>query len=197
VAPDAEGGGALNSAQLLNKSAQLMVVVAGFFTGLALLPWNAGEGLESTLRQAATVLFMLGLALRYWWVILLLDWPWRVIRSVLLLAVWAGVVAVAAHSRDSREWTLALMAVAWTGALTEAYNLATRQWRRDKAALTATLFRDHVVGMAAAAAGGAALLGIAFLVELRWQPVLVFVFVLLDWARLVEMIRRHQRLFDE
>jgi hypothetical protein len=152
--------------------------------------------LEAAGRLLATVLFMLGLVIRYWWVILLLDWPFRVIRVTLLLAVWLGVVLVASRSRENLEWLLTLMGVAWIGAMTEAYNLVTGQWRQGNARLTAALYRDHIVGLVAAAAGGAGLLGVAVLAEPSLQPPLVLLLVLIDWARLVEMIRRHQRLLE-
>jgi hypothetical protein len=180
--------------EFLHRAAQLLVVIGGFYTGLALLPWNTCNGWEQAVRLVATALFILGLTVRYWWVILLLDWPFRVIRVVLLLAVWTEVVIAARCVAESRVWVLALASVSWTGALTEAYNLAQRQWRHHQAALTATLFRDHVVGAIAACAGGAGLLGIAILAETALQPWLVLVLVLLDWGRLVEMICRHQRL---
>jgi hypothetical protein len=105
-------------------------------------------------------------------------------------------VFVASHSRESREWVLALTGVAWMGAMTEAYNLATGQWRRGSTALTASLYRDHIVGLVAAVAGAAGLLGVAMLAEPLLQPPLVLILVLIDWARLVEMIRRHQRLLE-
>jgi hypothetical protein len=144
----------------------------------------------------ATVLFILGLAVRYWWVILLLDWPFRVPRVTLLLVVWGGVVFAASRARENREWVLALASVAWAGAITEAYNLATRQWRHSNTALMASLHRDHIIGVVAAVAGGAGLVGIAIFAESWLQPSLVLILVLMDQARLVEMIRRHQRLLE-
>jgi hypothetical protein len=178
----------------LHKLAQLLVVIGGFYTGLAILPWDIGGHWEGSIRLFGTVLFILGLAVRYWWVILLLDWPFRVPRVTLLLVVWGGVVFAASRAREDREWVLALAGLAWTGAITEAYNLVTEQWRHSNTALMASLYRDHIIGVAAAVAGGAGLLGIAFLAEPWLQPPLVLILVLFDEVRLVEMIRRHQRL---
>jgi hypothetical protein len=178
----------------LHRAAQLLVVIGGFYTGLAVLPWNSSSGWQPAIRLVATVLFILGLTVRYWWVILLLDWPFRVIRVVLLLAVWMEVVIAARCVAESRVWVLALASVSWTGALTEGYNLATGQWRHPKASLTATLFRDHVAGAIAAFAGGTGLLVVAIAAATDVQPWLVLVLVLLDWGRLVKMICRHQRL---
>jgi hypothetical protein len=171
-----------------------MVVIGGFFTALALLPWSTGNTWDGAARLLAMVLLSVSLALRYWWVILLLDWPFRVARVFLLLAVWAEVVLAAARCGDSPGWVLALMAVSWTGAATEAYNLATGQWRHDHAPLARSLLRDHIVGLASAVLGGVALLCIACFAEPPWHPWLVLVLVVLDWGRLVEMIHRHQRL---
>ena len=187
----------MSSTESLHKLAQLMVVVGGFYTGLAVLPWDVGGDLEGCLRLIGTVLFILGLAVRYWWVILLLDWPFRVPRVTLLLVMWGGVVFAASRAREDRDWVLALAAVAWAGALTEAYNLATGQWRHGNTALAASLYRDHIIGVVAAVAGGAGLLGIAILAEPWLQPSLVLILVLFDEARLVEMIRRHQRLLND
>jgi hypothetical protein len=180
----------------LHRAAQLVVVIGGFYTGVSLLPWSTCDGWERALRLATTALFILGLAVRYWWVILLLDWPFRVIRVALLLAVWMEVAIAACCVAESRAWVLALASVSWTGALTEAYNLASRQWQHPKAPLAATLFRDHVVGACAACAGGTGLIGIAIFAETELQPWLVLVLVLLDWLRLIEMVRRHQRLIQ-
>ena len=185
------------TSEFLHRAAQLLVVIGGFYTGLAMLPWNTCEDWQQAIRLTATALFILGLTVRYWWVILLLDWPFRVIRVTLLLAVWLEVVIAADCVGRSEAWVLALASVSWTGALTEAYNLATRQWRHRQATLAATLFRDHVVGVVAACAGGAGLLGIALLAPTDLQPWLVLLLVLLDWARLVEMICRHQSLLRE
>jgi hypothetical protein len=178
----------------MHKLGQLGAVLGGFYTGLALLPWDTGGELEVGGRVWSTALFILGLAIRYWWVVLLLDWPFRVPRVTLLLVVWGGVVHAASRTRDGRGWALALAGVALAGAITEAYNLATGQWRRGNAELTASLHRDHVVGVISAVAGGAGLLGIAAFAEPWLQPPLVLILILMDWARLVEMIRRHQRL---
>src|SRR5689334_18835111 len=75
--------GAPMTPEFLHKTAQLLVVIGGFYTGLALLPWNSWEDSQQTVRLAATALFIFGLTVRYWWVILLLDWPFRIFRVVL------------------------------------------------------------------------------------------------------------------
>jgi hypothetical protein len=184
----------VNAADSVHKFGQLCAVLGGFYTGLAILPWDTGGDLEVGGRMLAMLLFILGLAVRYWWVVLLLDWPFRLPRVTLLLVVWGGVVCAASGTRDGRGWALALAGVAFAGAITEAYNLATGQWRHGNAALTASLYRDHIVGVISAVAGGAGLLVIAIFAEPWLQPPLVLILILTDWARLVEMIRRHQRL---
>src|ERR1700675_321121 len=56
--------------QSLNKHAQLMIVVVGFFATVQLLIVQAAQGNAPLVREAVTLTLAAGCAVRYWWVIL-------------------------------------------------------------------------------------------------------------------------------
>ena len=183
------------NAAALNKLVQLMVVVLGFFVTLQLLIVQVVSGAAPPMRAAVTLAFAVGLAVRYWWVILLLPWPARWFRMVLLLLVWSSMPVVAIASADPIHWALALTALSAMGCMTEAYNGITRQWQVGSEEVARSLKGDHVAG-AVAAGLAIPLLLLAALFLPEWIDVLIPLMVLADWARLIAMIRRHQRFID-
>ena len=114
---------------LVNKVGQLTVVIVGFFSTVLILLLQAIGGTVHVGRLAVTFLFALGLAIRYWWVILLLEWPFRIARMALLLLAWSMVAVAAAAVHVDRTWVFILSASGGIGAATEFYNLSTRQWK--------------------------------------------------------------------
>jgi hypothetical protein len=186
----------------VNKTGQLFVVIAGFFAGQTAL-WIGCSGSATSAadlpRTVVTAVFLLSLAVRYWWVILMLEWPFRVGRTVLLLLVWSAAIEVATLSRNSEHWLLALAAVAMLGTVTEAYNTATKQWMvAGPRWRTEQFLRDHHAGIAAAFMGTAVLLAAwAIGVPPRDATIGVGVLVAADWVRLIEMVGRHSRLERE
>lgn len=180
---------------MLEKVAQLMVVVCGFFaTALVAIAMGA-TGMVSPARAAIVLALGLSLALRYWWVILLLPWPTRWPRMLLLLLAWTTVPIIAATATDPHRWALALAVLFTIGCATEVYNGVTRQWAIGSEAMTRSLRHDHVIG--AISAGVAALVVVA-VAELwpAWLDVVIAVMVAVDWVRLIVMIRRHQHSLD-
>ena len=177
----------------LHKAGQLAVVVVGFFSAVLLLLLQAVRGTASGGRLGVMWLMALGLAVRYWWVILLLEWPFRIARVVLLLLAWSVVAAAAAMTDLDRAWVLLLAALGGIGAATEFYNLRTQQWRVGSEALSRTLRRDHVVGGITALAASGALVGLGI-----WLPTpltgWVMCLVVADWVRLMAMVASHRRL---
>ena len=57
----------------------MMVVIVGFVATVQLLVGQSATGNAPWLRLIVTFILVLGVAVRYWWVILLLPWParWR------------------------------------------------------------------------------------------------------------------------
>ena len=179
----------------LNKAAQLLVVVAGFFTAVALLATRGDlAGWPDAARRAITLAVAIGLAVRYWWVILLLEWPFRPVRTALLLLAWSALSAVAVGAAHARPWAFSLAALSAVGAATEAYNAATGQWRVGSSALAESLRRDHRNGLVAAALGAVALLGAGAWLPSASLTAAVGLMAVADWGRLIEMIARHRRL---
>ena len=184
----------MNSA--LDKQAQLMVVIVGFFVTVQVLIFQASDGAAPIARSAITLVLALGCAVRYWWVILLLPWPPRWFRMVLLLLAWSALPAVAIEAADPVRWALAIAALSAIGCMTEIYNGITRQWIVGSEEMTRSLRVDHITGAVTASAATILLL----LVVDFWPTSLDFVvalMVLADWARLIVMIRRHQRFIDQ
>jgi len=179
----------------LEKVAQLMIVVSGFFATVLVAIAMGATGMVSPARTAIVLTLALGLAVRYWWVILLLAWPTRWPRMVLLLLAWTAVALIAATAVDPHRWALTLAALSVIGCATEVYNGVTRQWLVGSEAMTRSLRRDHVIG--AISAGVAAIIfaaaGALIPAEL---DVVVAVLVVVDWARLIAMIHRHQHFLD-
>ncbi len=179
----------------LNKHGQLMVVVVGFFATLYLLIAQVTTGNASPLRAGVIFALALACAVRYWWVILLLPWPFRLGRSVLLLLAWSALPIIAATAGQTFRWGVSVAAFSAIGFLTEIYNSVLQQWMTGSDEMKASLKRDHTVGAASAATASFAILVVAF-VQPLWLDVLILAMVLADWARLIEMVRRHQRLIQ-
>jgi len=179
----------------LGKQFQLTVVVVGFFTTLQLLivqEWTRPVILG---RVVVTLAFSLACAIRYWWVILLLAWPARWFRTLLLLLAWSALPVTAVMVGNVVRWGLALAVLSAVGCITEIYNFITRQWSVGSAEVSASLKSVHVIG--AAAAGGAAVILAGAIVFLpSWLDVIIPVLVIVDFARLIMMIQRHQRLIE-
>jgi len=172
-----------------------MIVIVGFFVTVQLLIFQASDGAAPLARDAITLILALGCAVRYWWVILLLPWPARWFRMVLLLLAWSALPAVAISTGNPVQWALAIAALSAIGCITEIYNGITRQWLVGSEEMARSLKSDHVTGAVSAGAAALVLLFIAF-VRPAWVDILVPLLVLADWARLIVMIRRHQRFID-
>ena len=179
----------------LNKQAQLMIVVVGFFATVLLLGVTAADGATPVSRAAVTFAIAVGCTVRYWWVILLLAWPARWFRMVTLLLAWSALPTVAVVSPNAVRWALALAALLVIGCITELYNWHTRQWMVGSEEASRSLRFDHIAG-AISAAGGAALLLFVAVYRPHWLEVVIPLMVLADWLRLAMMIRRHQRFID-
>jgi hypothetical protein len=173
----------------------MIVVVVGFFATVELLIVQAIAGTAPLLREAVTLALALGLAVRYWWVILLLPWPARWPRLVLLLLAWTALQAVVMTSPNPIRWAFALAALSAIGCMTEIYNGLTGQWRVGSEAVARSLKGDHIVG-AWAAGGAAAVLLLAALFLPLWLDLAIPLLVATDWGRLIVMIRRHQHFID-
>ena len=172
-----------------------MVVVVGFFATAQLLIVQAGGGAGPIGRTVVTLTLALGFAVRYWWVILLLQWPFRWFRTLLLLLAWVALPVVAMTATDPVLWGLAVAALSTIGCITEIYNGVTRQWLVGSGEMARSLKRDHIFGAASAGAAAVFLSLLAFL-RLAWLDVVIPLMVVTDWARLIMMIRRHQRFVD-
>jgi hypothetical protein len=179
----------------LNKQAQLMIVVVGFFATVQLLIFQTSDGAAPLARDAIALALALGCAVRYWWVILLLPWPARWFRMVLLLLAWTALPAVAITTGNPARWALAIAALSAIGCITEIYNGITKQWLVGSEEMARSLKRDHIAGAASAGAATVLLVLVAVLRPV-WVDFAVPLMVLADWARLIAMIRRHQRFID-
>jgi hypothetical protein len=180
----------------LEKVAQLLVVVAGFFVTVQLAIVATVAGAAPPWREGVVLLLALALAIRYWWVILLLAWPTRWPRILLLLLAWAAPPVIAVTAGNAARWAIAIAALSIVGCATEIYNGVTRQWVVGSEEMTRSLRGDHVSG-AISTAVAAALLVIVAALRPAWLDVLIPVMVLADWVRLIVMIERHQRFLTE
>jgi len=181
----------------LNKIAQLVVTIAGFFTTVLILLQESEIGGDVRLRAVLTLALAIGLAIRYWWVILLLDWPFRIWRTTLLLLIWCALALAAANAEDARTWAQTLAALSAFGAITEAYNTLTGQWRCGSEAFAQSLRRDHIAGGGAAGAACLTLVAASLWLEPKSLSILVGGMIVADWWRLIEMINRHRRTLEE
>jgi hypothetical protein len=172
-----------------------MIVVVGFFASVQLLLVQAAQGNAPLAREAVTLALAIGCAVRYWWVILLLPWPARWFRTVLLLLAWSALPAAATMATSPVRWALALAALSAIGCITEVYNGLTEQWRVGSEEVARSLKADHVVGAVSTGGAAAVILLVAFL-RPWWLDVLIPLMVLADWVRLIMMIHRHQRFID-
>jgi hypothetical protein len=180
----------------LGKVGQIVVVVAGFFATLQMLTIGVTAGTVPMARAGVTLAFALGLALRYWWVILLLPWPARWPRMLLILLAWSAMPLVAASAANVERWALVLAALSAIGCATEIYNGITRQWMVGSDEMTRSLRHDHVIGAVGAGAVAIALVVVEAL-RPEWLDALVALLVVADWLRLVVMLRRHQHFIDK
>ena len=190
-------------ARLIHRIGQLTFVLTAFLLSIIvlILPGARGVGASQT-AAVVEALFLTALVVRYWWVILLLDWPFTLARVALLIGVWlaalgSALAASALQSDDFRGWIATLAVVCALGALTESYNYVHRQWEAHSAALTASLKRDHIVGGVAAGIGALALIAAGYLLPGSWAIAAAGFVIALDWIRLIEMIGRHRRLLRE
>jgi len=179
----------------LSKQFQLTVVVVGFFTTLLVLAMHEIVRPAPTVRVVVTLVVALSCAIRYWWVILLLDWPPTWFRTLLLLLAWSALPGVALAVGNVTGWALSLSALSTVGFATEVYNGATKQWEVGSDEMRRSLRSDHTIG--AAATAGSAVLLVALVVFLpAWLDRIIPVLVALDCVRLIMMINRHQRLIE-
>jgi hypothetical protein len=173
-----------------------MIVVVGFFATVLLLTVQAFQGNAPIVREAVTFALVAGCAIRYWWVILLLPWPARWFRMLLLLLAWSALPVVAMTVTSPVRWALAVAALSVIGCMTEVYNGITGQWRIGSEEMARSLKDDHVLGAVSAGGAAAAILLVAFL-RASWLDILIPLMVLADWARLIMMIHRHQGFIDK
>lgn len=178
------------------KIAQLLVVVVGFFATVQLAIVATVAGTVPWWREGIVLLLTLALAVRYWWVILLLAWPTRWPRIALLLLAWTIPPVIAVCAGNLTRWAIAIAALAVAGCATEIYNGVMRQWMIGSDEMTRSLRRDHVVGATSAAIAAALLVIVAALYPM-WLEIVIPAMVLVDWMRLIVMIRRHQRLLTQ
>jgi hypothetical protein len=180
----------------LNKQGQLAVVVIGFFSAVQILAVQTTLG-ESAPRAALTLVIAVALAVRYWWAILLLPWPFHWFRLVLLLLAWV-LPSFSAHLvADAWRWILSLAALSAVGCLTEVFGWSTEQWKVGSREMTRALKREHVSG-----AIGAGLVAVTLFVagSIWTSPALEWVVLTLavvDWIRLVLTIRRYEGMHME
>jgi len=169
------------------------VIVVGFFTTIQLLLVTTAGASVPPARVLLTVAVALACAVRYWWVILLLPWPFRWFRLVLILSAWCALPLVATAMPDARRWVFALALLSGIGCATEVYNGIAGQWRIGSEAMSRSLKWDHVSGAAIAAGATVILVSAGLALGPPALDRLLLVMVLADWSRLVMMIRRHQR----
>jgi hypothetical protein len=178
----------------LNKYGQLLVIVVGYFATVLILIVRAADGSVTPVRALLSLLVALACAVRYWWVVLLLPWPFHWFRLVLILSAWSLLPVMAITATDARRWAFALAILSAIGCVTETFNGVTGQWRVGSPSMTASLRRDHVSGAVTAAAAAGILFAAGTVATPSIIDRLVVVLVIADWIRLVWMIRRHQRL---
>jgi hypothetical protein len=177
----------------LNKQGQLGVVVVGFFATVQVLVGQLRAD-ASSYRVVLMLLVVLACAVRYWWVILTLPWPFQWFRLTLILCAWTSLPFIAWYVPDVRRWVLGLAALSAIGCVTELFGWRTEQWRVGSPEMTRSLKREHVSGATATGVAAVILLIAARFwesPELEW---LVFAMVFADWIRLVLMIRRYERM---
>lgn len=172
-----------------------MIVVVGFFVPVQLLIVHASDGTAPLAREVVTLALALGCAVRYWWVILLLPWPARWFRMVLLLLAWSVMPVIAMAAANPVRWALALATLSAVGCITEVYNGITRQWMVGSEPMVRSLKGDHISGAVSAGGATVVLLSVALLRPV-WLDILIPLMVFADWARLIMMIGRHQRFID-
>jgi hypothetical protein len=160
-----------------------------------LLVVQASAGAIPLTSAVVTLVLALGCAVRYWWVILLLPWPARWPRMVLLLLAWSVLPVVAVTAASPVRWALAIAGLSVIGCVTELYNGITRQWAVGSERMARSLRRDHVSG-ALSTAMAAAIVVIVAASRPAWLELLIPLMVCADWVRLIVMIRRHQHLLD-
>jgi hypothetical protein len=177
----------------LNKQGQLAVVIVGFFATVQVLAAQLGVGAPFT-RVLLTLIIALAFAVRYWWVILILPWPFQWFRLALILSAWTLLPFIGSFTSDVRHWVLGLAALSAVGFVTEVFGWLTEQYRVGSPEMTRSLKREHVWG-AAAAGVTAVVLGV---VASIWTPQalewFVLALVVADWVRLIMMIRRYDRM---
>jgi hypothetical protein len=178
----------------LNKYGQLLIIIVGYFATLLVLILQTTNGTVLPVRAVLSLLVALACAVRYWWVILLLPWPFHWLRLVLILSAWSLLPVVAVTETDARRWVLALALLSAIGCATEIFNGVTGQWRVGSPSMTASLKRDHISGAVTAAVAAGTLFAAGLVATPSVIDRLVVALILADWIRLVWMIRRHQRL---
>ena len=178
-----------------SKQFQLNLVVVGFFATLLVLAMGEMVQPAPTLRVVVTFVLALSCAIRYWWVILLLDWPPTWFRTLLLLLAWSALPVVGLTAGNVIGWALSLAALSVVGFATELYNGATKQWEAGSAEMRRSLRSDHTIGATATAVSAALLLALVVFLP-SWLDRIIPVLVALDCVRLIAMINRHQRLIE-
>jgi hypothetical protein len=175
-----------------NRQGQLLIVATGSIATLAILGARMLSGAAPPLRATVTFTLTAACALRYWWVIGLLPWPFRWTRLLLIVAAWVALPVIALSTNDAHRWVFALVALSAIGAATEVFNGVTGQWRVGSEAMTESLKRDHASGAVAGAASAAILIGAGMVLTPTTVDRLVLAMVIADCARLTFMIRRHR-----
>jgi hypothetical protein len=171
----------------LNKAGQLIIIVVGFFVTVAFLIMGTPNA-----RTVLTLIVALAFAVRYWWAVLVLPWPFQWFRLVLILLAWTVLPFVASSMDNVQRWVLELAALSAVGFVSEVFGLLSEQWRVGSPEMTRSLRREHISG---AAAAGIAAIVLLIAAQVWTSPALewlVLAMAVADWARLVLMIQRYE-----
>lgn len=180
----------MRHSELPRRVYRAIVITAALMTiGIAALRM----GSEARAAGLVTMLLVVQLVVRFWYVIALLHWPATFTRWLLLTAFWMALVNVAWHVVDIQRWAVATMLLFAVGVAIEVHNYFTRQWDIGSPEFQRTLRNDIRRGIASATAG-IIIVMLAADWSSRWLPAVVGGLIGADVVRLLEMVVRHRRM---